>query len=57
MKPQPVIAPLPDGLVDGINYTASNRGETKATLVLYAPKKNFVYLLGEFNDWTVSRLI
>ena len=54
VKPQPVVAALPDGLVDGINYTAANRGETKATLVLYAPKKSFVYLLGEFNDWTVS---
>jgi len=54
VKPQPVVAPLPNGLVDGINYTAANQGETKTTLVLYAPKKSFVYLLGEFNDWTIS---
>ncbi|WP_077921184.1 alpha-amylase family glycosyl hydrolase [Spirosoma sp. 209] len=54
VKPQPTIAALPSGLQDGINYTAANRGETKVTLVLYAPKKSFVYLLGEFNDWTVS---
>jgi len=54
VKPQPTIAPLPANLVDGINYTAMNRGETNAALVLYAPKKSFVYLLGDFNDWTVS---
>ena len=50
VKPRPTVAALPVGLRDGINYT----GPTKATLVLYAPKKSFVYLLGEFNDWTVS---
>jgi glycosidase len=49
VRPQPIVAALPIGLQDGINYT----GTTTATLVLYAPKKTFVHLLGEFNDWTV----
>ena len=40
-------APLPAGAVDGISYPTSS----SATLVLYAPKKEFVYLLGDFNDW------
>ena len=50
VKPQPQVAELPTSLKDGINYTGAN----KATLVLYAPKKSFVYLLGEFNDWAIS---
>ncbi|GAB3641101.1 alpha-amylase family glycosyl hydrolase [Spirosoma arcticum] len=50
VKPQPTIAPLPANVVDGINYVATN----KAILVLYAPKKEFVYLLGEFNNWTTA---
>jgi glycosidase len=50
VKPQPPVAALPTGLQDGINYTGTN----KVTLVLYAPKKSFVYLLGEFNDWTIN---
>ncbi|AUD07282.1 alpha-amylase family glycosyl hydrolase [Spirosoma pollinicola] len=50
VKPQSPIAVLPTGLQDGINYTGTN----KATLVLYAPKKSFVYLLGEFNNWAIN---
>lgn len=50
VKPQPPVAALPTGVQDGINYTGPN----KATLVLYAPKKSFVHLLGEFNDWTTT---
>ncbi|MEO6286309.1 MAG: alpha-amylase family glycosyl hydrolase [Dyadobacter sp.] len=47
VSPEPKIAPLPAGLKNGINYTSA----TSATLVLFAPEKKFVYLLGEFNDW------
>ena len=50
VKPRPPVAALALGLQDGINYTGPNQ----ATLVLYAPKKSFVYLLGEFNDWAVN---
>lgn len=50
VKPQPPVAALPAGLQDGINYTGAN----KVTLVLYAPKKSFVYVLGEFNDWALN---
>lgn len=42
--------PLPNGLVQGINYTSA----TTATLALYAPQKDFVYLVGDFNDWKVE---
>jgi glycosidase len=36
-------------LEDGINYTAGD--VTKATLVLNAPGKDFVYVAGSFNSW------
>jgi 1,4-alpha-glucan branching enzyme len=45
------IAPLPAGVRDGINYEADN---TAVTLVLYAPSKNRVSVIGEFagSNWT-----
>lgn len=42
-------AAMPAGLIDGINYNPSD--PTKATLVLNAPTKNFVYVAGNFNNW------
>jgi 1,4-alpha-glucan branching enzyme len=44
-------APLPAGLDYGINYSSD---ATSATLVLFAPRKSFVYLLGDFNNWNVN---
>ena len=45
-----VVAPLPVGVKDGINYNANN---TEVTLVLYAPGKNRVSVIGELagNNW------
>ena len=40
---------LPAGLVDGINYNPTD--PTRATLVLNAPFKSFVYVAGSFNNW------
>ncbi len=40
---------LPTGMVDGVNYNATD--PTKATVVLNAPFKDFVYLAGSFNNW------
>jgi hypothetical protein len=39
---------MPTGLLDGINNTAD---ASKATLVLDAPLKDFIYVAGSFNDW------
>ncbi|MFT3753036.1 MAG: alpha-amylase family glycosyl hydrolase [Paludibacter sp.] len=39
--------PRPAGVKDGINYIDN----TTATLVLYAPNKTNVFLIGEFNNW------
>ncbi len=47
VKPSPTIAALPTGVQDGINYIS----DTKVTLVLFAPKKDFVYAIGDFNNW------
>ncbi len=40
---------IPAGLVDGINYDTGDT--TKATLVIDAPLKDFVYVAGSFNNW------
>ena len=40
---------MPSNLVDGINYNSTD--PTKATLVLDAPLKDFVYVAGSFNNW------
>lgn len=43
------VAALPSGLKDGINYEP---GDTSVSLVLYAPGKNRVSVIGDFNNWT-----
>ncbi|MDR6846809.1 alpha-amylase family glycosyl hydrolase [Flavobacterium granuli] len=40
---------IPAGMIDGINYNPTDA--TKATLVLDAPLKDFVYVAGSFNNW------
>ena len=42
-------APVPNGMLDGFNLDQSDN--TKATFVLYAPNKDFVNLIGNFNNW------
>jgi 1,4-alpha-glucan branching enzyme len=49
VDPVTVSAAMPSGLLDGINYNAADA--TKATLVLDAPLKDFVYVAGSFNNW------
>ncbi len=41
----------PAGVVDGINYADD---ETRATLSVWAPGKESVYVLGDFNDWQID---
>jgi glycosidase len=40
--------PLPVGVKDGVNYLP---GDTSVTLVLRAPEKDYVYVLGDFNQY------
>jgi 1,4-alpha-glucan branching enzyme len=49
LNPGVIQAAMPSGLFDGINYNSTDY--TKATLVLDAPLKDFVYVAGSFNDW------
>ncbi|GGP05510.1 hypothetical protein GCM10010992_21880 [Cloacibacterium rupense] len=49
VSPNVVSEAIPAGLVNGINYNQSDA--TKATLVLDAPGKDFVYVAGSFNNW------
>ena len=41
---------LPEGMDLGINYTS----DTSVLLALNAPRKNHVFLIGDFNDWQFS---
>lgn len=45
-----VASPKPLLYKKGINYPTGN----SAALVLWAPKKEFVFVLGDFNDWKLS---
>jgi len=45
-----VVQELPEGMVDGINYI----DESTVTLSLFAPNKNFVYVIGDFNYWEID---
>ncbi|MBD0825349.1 alpha-amylase family glycosyl hydrolase [Aestuariibaculum marinum] len=49
LDPETVTAFMPESYQDGINYDEAD--PTKATLVLYAPGKDFVYVAGSFNNW------
>ena len=51
VAPAVTVAPLPPGVKDGINYAANN---TEVTLVLYAPGKTRVSVIGEFSgsNWS-----
>lgn len=42
--------PTPMGVVPGINYNT----ETSVTLVLVAPNKENVFVIGDFNDWSLN---
>ena len=51
IRPDNAVSELPAGIKKGINYSDD---ETKATLVLEAPGKDFVYVVGDFTNWEVQ---
>ncbi len=51
IAPTTPIAALPAGVKEGINYEP---GDTSATLVLYAPQKTDVVVIGDFNNWVTQ---
>ncbi|MCL7763558.1 alpha-amylase family glycosyl hydrolase [Polaribacter sp. Z014] len=52
VKPTVSEAAVPAGMKDGINLNTSDN--TKATLVFYAPNKEFVHIIGSFNNWQIN---
>ena len=51
ITPATTVAALPAGAVEGINYDPNN---TSATLVLYAPNKTSVVVIGDFTNWATN---
>ena len=45
--PQVIVQNLPAGVTDGVNYLS----DTRVIVSLFAPRKENVYLLGEFNNF------
>ncbi|MFP4090454.1 MAG: alpha-amylase family glycosyl hydrolase [Cyclobacteriaceae bacterium] len=52
LKEPRVEAALPAGIEPGINYDPAD--DTKVTLALLAPGKDFVYVVGEFTKWQID---
>lgn len=52
VRPAITIAELPAGVTTGVNYT----GSSEVTFVLMDPpaQKQYVFVIGSFNNWTVS---
>lgn len=51
LTPTPPSAAIPAGVNDGITYGTNN---TSATLALRAPNKEHVFVIGDFNNWSLS---
>ncbi len=51
VPPTVVNEPIPSGTQAGINY---NTSQGEVTLVLEAPNKKSVFLIGDFNDWEID---
>ena len=52
VKPTVTEMPVPSEMKDGVNLDLNDA--TKATLVLHAPNKEFIYLIGNFNNWEIN---
>ena len=50
VNPPIVHEALPSGVTEGINYIDN----TTVTLSLFAPNKQFVYIIGDFNNWEID---
>jgi len=48
----PQVVDLPNGIEAGITYIS----DTSVVLDLVAPNKNFIYVIGDFNNWEVDPL-
>jgi hypothetical protein len=48
--PSPNVAASPSGTIDGINYINA----TTVRLQIYAPNKDYIFVVGDFNDWEID---
>ena len=53
VREEVTVAELPAGVKKGINYI----DDETVTVVLHAPKKEYIYLIGDFNDWDISNTL
>ena len=50
VRPPVAIAPVPVNMLQGVNYI----NDTTITLVLYAPYKQYVFVIGDQSDWQIT---
>lgn len=50
VRPPVTVQALPANIKDGVNYTSV----TSVTLSLYAPGKEYIYIIGDFTNWQVD---
>ena len=50
IMPSIPVAASPSGTIDGINYTSGS----SVRLQLYAPNKDYVFVVGDFNNWELN---
>lgn len=46
----PPVAAVPLNVIEGVNY----RNDSTVIIMLYAPQKQYAFLIGSFNDWKVE---
>ncbi len=51
VNPDVVVEDRPEGIIDGITYNDDDRS---VTLSLYAKNKEYVYIIGDFNNWEID---
>ncbi len=50
VRQEATVEDLPEGIIPGINYL----DEETVILCLIAPEKEFIFVLGDFNDWEIE---
>lgn len=50
INPQPTVLAAPAGTIDGINYIDNST----VRLQIYAPNKDYIYVVGDFNNWQLN---
>ncbi len=50
VREETIVEELPAGIRDGINYIDDN----SVILCLLAPEKEYIYVIGDFNDWKIE---